>query len=251
MNHPVIRCIAALTLILGVISGCGLFEKETPPKSQSKPISKHYSADDYIKNVALGNLSANAANASASAGNFAIVKSYHAQKKIKPEKKLMVIIEYTSGNQKTIQQIIAPVTYSGKGRDFNSLQEIMDSMDRRNITIHNVRPASATFAPDKSLKASAANAAEPAWFFTNEQKKISSRTSKLSLASEIELELDLIGFFTEHRFREAAYICVENVKQALAKATSDKTLNPQELQIFSQELEMRESTLHKELPFTL
>lgn len=235
-------CVATLWLI----AACA----PTPvPKPHIKP-KPQYTAGDYVGNLSQARLNL-AENASVlPSSNLDVVKSYNSQRKLKTERQAIMVIDYKLKDSATMQQAIAPISTSAENNNFLGLLDVMNTLDETPNTIHNLHIFGTTITPQKNLKIPS----EPDQvreLLDAQQQYILGHAEKLSPLKEVELQLRLIDFFIANRFRDAAYIMADNVKQGLAKATESKTIAPEKLQELSMRLESLEGRMHEKLPYTL
>lgn len=208
-----------------------------------------YDADTYVSNLTLSRLalSANPELPEEASHNVALVNDYAAQKKRKTEKLTLIVIDYKTKNDSSVRQIIAPA--KANKPDFASLQSILDTFGSTG-TIHNIRLASVSVRPDKSLILPKDNKQlMPA--LDRQQEHLLAQSHNLDMADDIKTQLALIEFFTKGHFQDAAYLSVDNVKRMLGKAVQGKTIDEASLQSFSKDLESKESSLKEALPYKL
>lgn len=244
MSH--IRTFTLLLLLPVLLSSCGLFEeKKVKPRAQTD--KTRYTAEEYIKHLALGSVDLSADPSVLPAANLDVVRKYNKQKKTKPENLTLLQVQYAPKNSKKNQLLLAPI---GKKTRFGSLQDIMKELAANNFTVHNLQLMKANISPGASFSLPN-DASAIAATLDGQQQAIARRAGRLSFIEEMQLQIDLISFFTENNFRDAGYLSVEDAKQRLAKASTDKSINPDIVHNLSQRLTAVESILHQKLPFSL
>lgn len=251
MKHTAhFKCIAGAVLLSFLLSSCGLLFPENQPKPRAKA-KPHYSASEFVENLALSRLKLSSGTAEIPVANLEILNAYNAQRKNKPASQTLVLIEYKVNGEQSRRHVVAPVAADSENNNFHALLGVMNLLKQTPSTIYNIHLFSATIAPVKAQKIPMTGEENIKYALDQRQQHILEKMQKLSPANEVQLQLQLIAFFTEYRFRDAAYLCVENTKQTLAKATVGATISSDQLQDFSQRLETLESELHRALPFTL
>ena len=235
---------ASLLMLLVVLPACGLFDKPAQ-KRAAKPTKPHYSAEEYVGSLAMANLDIDAGNAA----QLDVIKTYHATRGT-AQKRTFAIIDYTEKSGGGRKHSMAVISDSLNNSRYPALQEIMARLGHRPATIHDVRLAKISIAPDKAAKFSR-DTEQNHNEIQHQQRRLLANATPLSFMNEVQLKLQLIDFFTRIGSRDAAYLLVDNVKQLLASASERKSLNPDIVQNLSQRLETLEARLHAELPFTL
>lgn len=244
----IVRCLAVAAMSCALISCDGLLASfhRTPQAKHAKPAPTHYLAEAYVKHLALAELAPEPR-----AADLDIISAYVTQKPNKPERLTLVVFEYKSDSGKALQKIIAPVSSRSKNSRFPALLEIMKRLNARVYTLHNLHLAVATVAPGEALKLPEGSIGDIRQALGERQQQLLDNAEPLSPLDDARIQLRLIRFFIDHRLRDAAYLCVDNVKHLLASATSDQAGSADIIKTLSQELVVLESHLRKALPFTM
>jgi hypothetical protein len=221
-------------------------KSEPSRKGHVKAAKQKTTADDFVRNLSLARLSMDEDASSIPTSNIEAINSYKLKKKENPQKRTLVLIEYKRKGEEKIEQLIAPV--SSAGGDFPELLDVMRNFNDTPHTIQNIQLLSATIAPATIPKI---DSVQTALLLDQQQSMIIARKQSLPVVQDIALQLRLAEFFIQNRFRDAAYISVDNAKRALAKATIDKSAPEEKLTELSKQLEGLEGRLHQELPFGL
>lgn len=245
-----VRACASMLLFCVALSACSLLFPEPPPKPHAKA-KPRYSASDYVENLSQAHLILASDSAEIPTANLDIVNAFNQQRKTPPERVNILLIVYKPSDVKKTQQAIAPVPTPSENNNFPGLLNVMKTVDQTPNTLQNIHVFSATVAPARKKQPPSADAAQVRQTVEQQQQRILQSTAKLSTLEDVQVQLQLIDFFITHRFRDAAYLSVDNVKQALAKATENNTIDTDTLSSLSQQLETLESQLHQTLPYTL
>lgn len=255
MNTSATNCcfIISRCLIVAVMS-CALISCDTLLSSfhttkharTAKPAKTHYLAEAYVKHLALAELALEPTE-----DDLDIIGAYAAQKSTKPERQALVVFEYKTDGEKTLQKIIAPISTPAEKSKFTALLEIMNRLNERTYTLHNIHLAVVMVAPGEALKLPEGSINEIKQALDGEQQRLLDNAEKMSTLDDARTQLRLIRFFIDHHFRDAAYLSVDNVKHLLASATNNQSGGTDIIKSLSQELEALESQLHKTLPFTM
>jgi len=245
------RCVPAI-LLAGALCSCDTLPFRhlfIPRANHVKAAQTHYHADAYVQHLALARLTPEAGTA-----DLNVIDAYATQKP-KPEHQTILVLEYKTGNDPAMQQVAAPVfpasRPTGKNTEFSALLEIMNRLDGNAATLHNLHLAAVTVAPDEALSLPDSSSQNIRQALDDQQQRLLGNAEMLPLLDDARAQLQLARFFMDHRFRDAAYISVDNVTRELASASQNTSMDTDAIKNLSHELEALESQLHKILPFTL
>ena len=235
------RLIVSIAICL--LSACSQ-DIEKPAPSAKPAVQAQYTASDYISHLALVKLTPKDLN------NLEIINAYANQKSKLVTQQSVVVLEYQQADTPSKQQLVAPVALDKENNNFPELLSIMQKLGEQPYTLHNLQVTTVSLKPGKHLKLSQKDVINPANPH-NLQINLLKNTIKFSPEERISAELRLITFFIKHRFRDAAYLAVDNAKQSLASLQRDMPDDAQTITSLSQELDQLESEVHKTMPFTL
>lgn len=156
----------------------------------------------------------------------------------------VIVLEYKLHHQNSIRQAAAPFDLKAASPDFSDLQDILDHMEETPYVLQDVRSYMVRVKPGM-LEAKTLKTRDGAW------NRMYSRANRLPTLEETRIGIKLLNFFIDHRQRDAAYLTLENTKQALAQASGEF---PQEKELIaerSQALEELEALLKSTLPYKL
>lgn len=239
-----------LSVALVTVSGCGqLFHKEQvkkPKKKKSADVGakaqkQTISAAEYLQLVTLAQA---AVQAGTDAEEYAPgIRQYCAQAVQGSQPVRIVMLEYRDKESGTMRKLAAPADVAASGR--RALAEIIGAVEAK-ATLHEVRMMNSEIiecAPPEDASA---------WndFVAAQAESVIDRAAALEPMEEVKQQLALIGFFTDHRFRDAAYLGVDYVKRELARLSQGGGNTPS-VRGLSRQLEVQEERLRKEIPFTL
>jgi hypothetical protein len=240
--HTIARC-AVGALLISALASCQLFSDSDRAAKRGKPAKARYAASDYVKHLALAQLAPQDKDV-----NLDAIRAYAKQKAKKPQSQALLVLDYKSGGDAAMQQVVAPIAVAGKSREFPDLLDIMNQLAANHATLHDMRIVAARLAPDKSL---AVPEADIEAVLDRQEKHLLAKADALPPQDTIRIQFRLLAFFTEHRFRDAAYLTADNVKKAIASLPHGEPADAQTVKQLSQELERLESDMRKVLPFTL
>jgi len=236
----------ALTLVSCAQIG-SFFEQPKPKTAHHKPAKTQgdVRAGSYVTTLSSTRLSlaANSGDTEAATNAAAAAKAYHTRKKATAETLTLAVIDYKQKGE--TQKIVTPV----KG-NFAALQTILNKLSGQQATLQNIKLISSTVTPDKDFTLPE----DPEQLMAalgEQQQQLLAVSHPLPVAEDIKLQLELLGFFTRQRYQDAAYLTLDNTKRALAETAQNKTLDTASLNSYSTRLDALESTLKKELPYTL
>jgi hypothetical protein len=210
-----------------------------------KAAKTHYLAEAYVKHLTLALLTLeSAADAKAVKNDLDVVDAYAAQNPSKSEQQTLVVLDCKKdGNMETI---VAPLVLSGK-KQFSALLEIMNRLG--GCTFYNLHVVSAVISPSDDLALPRDDIALTKQALDEQKRHLLDASAALPPLDDAQAELQLVRFFIDHRFRDAAYLSVDNVKRELASAQDGA--DTETIKKLSKELDAIEERLHKEMPFTL
>jgi hypothetical protein len=246
MQHNMLRFTGLVLAALLMASCSQWFAPKPAPKPKVHHAKTHYDTDAFVEHLARARLAAD--DSEASAEDYDVLESYMAQKPQKLRRQTVLIITYQDEDGER-SEVAAPVPVKPYNVRFPGVLEVMQKLGPSR-TLHDLRIAATSVVPTDAFRTAAdADARRIAleqqhqWLLTNAQA--------LPPLEDAQVQLQLVGFFIEYRFRDAAYLAVDNVKRLLAAATSQKPVNKEALRILSRKLETLEELLHKTMPFTL
>ena len=255
--HRIIHYSTAVLLVFMLSSCASLsgFFHETPhkPVKTSSTNTPAHQAEIFVYNLALARLvlPANTTDLLVATSSLHIIQKYSAHKHIKPVSQTIMVIEYKSSGSTAMQKIIAPITMSSENTGFFDLLDIMNKLGATPYTLYNISLAQTMVAPYEPLKLSSANTEQVRQNLDQQQQHLLKNSQKLALLDDAQEQLKLISFFMEQRFRDAAYISIDNVKQLLAVASQKRPDDKETITQLSKQLEDIEGQVHTRMPFTL
>lgn len=263
---------SSLTLLLLAalsLSACEhMFDAKKPKVAQHKTAktaaAANTSSSEYITGLSLARFSLATApeDTDAALAQAQPVKSYHSRtavkiaakgKKpakeiaIKPDTLTVAVIDYKTKTGFSSQTLMAPVS---KKSGYASLKLVLDKMQASSATLKNIRLVSVTVTPDNNF-ALPEDATLLKTSLDSQQQQIMSHSHTLSLIDDLRAELDLLAFFIDQKYQDAAYLTLDNAKRELANATQDKSLDEAAINGFSTRLGTLENTLKTAMPYKL
>lgn len=224
--------------------------KPQPPATDE---SIEYSADAYLLHLTLAELAleANPSDVPASAADFDIARSYTLQKQNSSALQPVIILEYALKGQSEHQRIAIPFSMPTDTDEFPNLNDAMVRLNSLSYTMYDLRLAVVQMPPPLALplpdEGSTANAAEAA--VSSRLQPLLKKATSLDPMVQARIELQLTRFFMRHKYKEPAYLAIENAKESLA-VVDETSPNPDATRGLSKEIDAQEGLLYKTMPFT-
>lgn len=230
------RYVLCIFLALSLVS-C---QEPEPAQKKTRP-AKSYTGSEYVQQLAMSQLTATVSKESVD-----IVNGYSSQKP-ESERLGIVVLTYEAKDSGAKRKVAAPVSLAKDHNDYENLRKILNQLVNNGDTLQDWQVKTISLSPNKHFVIDDKSSAETTISALNAQEQqIISRAHHLPTLQAARLELNLIRFCMHHRFRDAAYIATENVKQILATATVNN-----ESESLVKELESLESELRETLPYKL
>lgn len=156
----------------------------------------------------------------------------------------IVLLEYKVKYKDSIREIAAPFDLRESSPDFSELEDILGKLQDKPYILEDVRLYMVQADKD-ILPARSPEALEDGW------KTLLARAKRLPALEEARVDIALIRFFMNQRHRDAAYLTVDNAKQALARASREFPDQKERITAQSGELERLEHRLKQNMPFKL
>lgn len=233
-----------LLLVSLTLTGCSdWFSPKGPPRTKaSKQVKTDYKSDAFIQHLALARLGGGADNA-----NMDVLEAYMAQKPQKLKRQAVLILTYKTSDGER-QEVVAPISTKPYTAEFPALLDVMNKLGT-SATLQDVHTATTSIVPTDAFKSTDNDQLRIA--LEQQHQWLMNNAEALPPLDDAQAQLQLIGFFIEYRFRDAAYLSVDNVKRLLASATQQKPVDKDRIRILSKKLETLENLLHKNIPYTL
>jgi hypothetical protein len=242
MKPTVCRAAAVIALALLLASCSQWFTPRHSYHPRPQQAKTHYKPDAFVEHLALARLSGDGM----AEEDYAVLQAYMAQKPQQSRRQSVLIISYQEDGERS--DVAAPVSVDPYNTQFPSLLAILQKLGPR--TLHDLRLVNTTVVPTDAFR-TAADADAQRIALEQQEQWLISNAEALAPLEEAQAQLQLATFFIDNRFRDAAYLTVDNVKRLLATASNRKTIGRDTLRILSRKLDMLEEQLHKTMPFTL
>jgi hypothetical protein len=227
--------------------------KPVPPQPVAEEIIEQpieYTPDAYLLHLSLAELTlAAVSDISASAADFDIVRDYSEQIQDGNILQPAIILEYSLKNRKEHQRIAIPFTMPHETNDFLGLEDAMARLNSLSYTMYDLRPAVITLPPPELLENEGDDKAEVEMTINSRLQPLIQKATPLAPMAQSRIELQLTRFFIQHRYKEPAYLAIENAKQSLATA-AETSRNSDVTRVLSKLIDAQESLLYKTMPFT-
>lgn len=242
MKYSAPLCIALLILL--PLDGCQYlpaFGAKHPTHKTAKAPKTSYKMATFIEHISLARLAlaVDSDDISAAADDLDIVQAYSKQRGNKPMSQTLLIL----GSSQSPRKVIAPVS-SANAAESPGLRSVMARLQDSGYTLHDIRLVTASLPAPTPLNFSEKPAQDIRQALDRQQDALLANTSPLPPLDEARVQLQLISFFIRHHLRDAAYLSVDNVKQLLATATRDQSIDAPRLKTLSQQLETLEGELY-------
>lgn len=233
-------------VLLGILTSCTLLGKKPEEKiKQVKAVQVQYTANDYVKNIALASIAPEERK-----NSVQIVNKYLAQKQSKPERQALLVLEYKANNDTALRKVAAPISTNQQDAEYPELDGIMKHLLSQSYTLNNLEVRMVNIQPDKKrILPENDDRAEVAAIRTH-GRRLLRESDVLPKIEDVTVELCLIKFFIKYRYRDAAYLTVDNAKQSLAQLTQDNPNNLEAGQLM-QDLEQLEGVMKSAMPYSL
>ena len=240
-----------LCLSLALLPGCSDFFAPKHKPKHAAVSAKPVQAEKFALNLALADLALkkDPGNVAAAAPYVKVLNSSVSAKTPQDMQIAMVVFEYAEPKQAEREKLAVPVPLSDEQPKFSELKQAMKSFLGVNHVLHNLRAYTVTVTPSLQAKLSKDDATLLAQQLQGEQQRILATAQELSPYENARLQLQLTRFFLEARTKDAAYLALENAKDALAfLAEKERGTDITALSEIAGALEIR---LHKEMPYKL
>ncbi len=245
------------TLLLSLaLAGC--FGSDLPPpmvkhaQHKAKTPEAEFQADVYVLQLTLARiaLTQQPPALEEAQAHLALLGSPTAMQDVSAFQPL-VVLEYDMKGEKGTERFAAPISLTDNSSQFPALLDVMNALGDRPLVLREIRLKIATFTPQSFDDFAKKDPALLRKALNDKADRIQSQAKRLSPIEQAHLFLRLTRFFTEHHFKDAAYIAVENAKQLLAEISTNEDTDKKVINDMNEELESLEVTLHKTMPFTL
>lgn len=246
---------ALLGLLAFSLPACDYFNPPPPapkqkPVKRAKPAKKIETpapnADAYISSLTLARiaLAATPPDSAALAPQLELLQAGADAKKRKTETQTIVILKY-DGKSAPLKQVIAPIPSSTKETQYASLNAVMAAQGR-SATLYDVSIGKVTITPEPIAEHTDGDTAALSELLARRQQQLTSTAIAPDVLDNIRKQMSLVRFFIASRYRDAAYIAMDNMKKLLGEAPSSE-----ETKQLSGQLDELEQQLRKVMPYTL
>lgn len=234
------------------LASCAWLESTPPRKPAPVRLAESESQPEaYVKNIALAQLALTDSDDTATAlSRLKAAQTYSLHKKAKPSRQIVAVLEYRLKNAKTMQKLVVPVNTLSENLESPPAMEVMHRFAATPSTLHDISVASAMVTPAGPLKLSDASPKHLQQVTDQQQQHLLKTAANLPPLEDARIQLQLVRFFIDQRFRDAAYLSTENVKQLLASAQQHGG-DAATIQSLLHDMEELEGELHKTMPYTL
>lgn len=251
LTLPRLRVWALLVFPLLALAGCDhLFPrpaKPKPPAMSSAEQAQQYVFNQAVARVVLGQTPEGLAIAKPFVQSM---NAYAAKKQKRTGIPLTVLVlEYAIEGEEGKQKLVVPIAADGK--DFSDLQEVLRKLSGSPYTLHNLRVYRLSFVPPGKRTFSTDYADALRQQLLTQQQQWLSETRALPLKDNAELQLALVRFFMQEQWRDAAYLALENAKEALARMEAKEPEHKEALESLSKEVDILENNLRRDMPYHL
>ena len=233
-----LRFLIGATLL--AVTACG------SPQPKAPAISREVQTERYVRNLALLQLTLERASADSIAAKTYVksLNGYSASNKKNAKNIGMrsVLLDYKTESGKNT--LVVPVPQLRGHSDFTALRSVTALLGG-SYTLRGVKAYVLHITPSR-LTAFPAETADWSQEVQQHQSVILESTAALAEADNARLQLELVRFFMQQRMRDAAYLAMENAKEALASLSQSG-----DVAALSKEASALENTLHQTLPYKL
>lgn len=188
-------------------------------------------------------------------GNIEAAKPYlrklHAGTKIKHSVPLTLLsMDYKVPHGTGKHTLLVPVPLTDDA-DFSMLAIVLKHLSGVPYVLQDLHAHAVTLAPPPHVRFSWHDAALLHHQLARRQKHIIAGAKALPPFTDAKLQLQLTQFFIDQHVRDAAYLAMENTKNALAQATTQQSADPADIAALSKEADVVENDLHEKMPYSL
>jgi hypothetical protein len=225
--------------------------KSTQPAPAPSPPAAHYDAADYLLSLAQARLilSDDPNDVETIQPYLHMLEEAEAASEYKPSQPATVI-HYTTGNNKTRREVLVPLQGEREAPLFTNLQTVMDAMEKRAYTLHDMRVVEVDTATMNPMTFKGLGGTQIAALLAQKHAQLAERTHPVSPLTCAKTELALTQLFLQTRIRDAAYLALENGKHCMAASAVEPGVNEAEINRLTQEEFDLEAALHKTMPYT-
>lgn len=245
-----LRYASLLALPLLVLAGCETTHRffAFHHKHALPSVSASVPAEQYVLNTALAQLALMPPEGSLHAA-LPYVKKLGIRKKVKNLYSLTVIaMAYKTPSAEKFT-LLAPAPLTSAASDFKPLKTLLRHLATKPHTLQDIRIYLIAFTPERT----SFSRTDPRVLrrqLSDLQMQMLSGNDTLEPFDDATLDLKLVRVFMECHARDAAYMALENAKNALAQATA-QSADQTRITELSHEADELENQLHKEMPYTL
>lgn len=251
------KVFSRIILVAAALSlpACQMFAPPPAPVKKTKKAktpakTTQYQSEAYVKHLSLARLSMSneLADYADAAPNIEIMDAYSEQKRTKPDNQAVLIIQYERKSGGGKQTLLAPIKL-GEKADTPGLLSIMNALTLNPSMLHDLRVATATVNAEPLGEMSELGSVQIRRALDAKHREVMETGKAPAVLDNVRTQMSLTRFFIANRFRDAAYLSVDNIKKLLASASS--SADESAIKQLSAQFEVLETELHKVMPFTL
>ncbi len=230
--------------------------KQPPPSAKPSPqktVKTTYEPEAFIEHLTLARLAldANPTDAESVAPHVDVLNGYMAQRPARLKRQAVLVLDYAPKDSGDRRQVIAPISIELYNTKFPALLHIMQRLGETPHVLHEVSTATTSIVPTDSVISPGSSMDDIRIALEQQHQWLITNGTPISSLQDVQTHLQLIDFCMEHRFRDAAYLLVDNAKHLLAEASRTQPGDAEKIRILSKKLEILEDRLHRLMPYTL
>ncbi len=160
----------------------------------------------------------------------------------------VIILTYSLKNKKPLQHVVVPFDTSSAA-DEKSLLGIMNELEIRHYILQDVNAGAVNVVSQRPLKLKERDLKTTKVILEQQIQGWVQKFQVYDPVAEAQVQIKLIHFFMEHQMKEAAYLSVDNAKQALASSEEYGAVNATGKDL-SQQLSQLENQLRTAMPYS-
>lgn len=161
-----------------------------------------------------------------------------------------LILEYTVKDSHEHKHVAIPFSMPHEDDGFPGLAEAMDRLNNLSYTMYDLRLAVISLPPSEPMLEETTDNAIAQSHITNRLEPLIRKAAPMPAMLQSRLGLELTRFFMLHKYKEAAYIAIENAKHSLATVSISSPESDVAIQNLFGEIDAQEKLLYKTMPFT-
>lgn len=230
------------------LSACGMMEPAQQPQKTHALRKQNVDESEYIAALAQWQLGQwNKADIAAQRAHVKTLDQYaQSHKKAKKPQRLTLLVMDYSAPAGGRQQLVLPASIGDARADIPALNKLAPALSGIPYTLQNIHAVRASIIPATA----AVFGKEEEWPAQADalRTRLLANATPLADADNARLQLEVAHISLGRRLRDAAYIALENAKQAVARL---EAVSPEKAAPLLKDVTALEEALHRDMPYEL